>query len=74
MTYSGRVKDGMVVFDGPDRPADGSRVRVALVVPDPAPADRGNVGEGLAKLAGAAKGLPADLAARHDHYRRERRP
>ena len=70
MTYAGRVKGGVVVFEGADRPVDGAQVRVEVV--KQADETSAPVGEQLAKLAGAAKGLPSDLAERHDHYRRER--
>ena len=70
MTYAGRIKGGVVVFDGAERPVDGARVRVE--VEKQADDCAGPAGEQLAKLAGAAKGLPADLAERHDDYRRER--
>jgi hypothetical protein len=36
------------------------------------PAQPERVGEALDRLAGQASGLPADLAQRHDQYRRER--
>ncbi len=70
MTYKGRVQGGVVVFEGADRPADGAQVRVEVVAQGAASGPA--VGEELAKLAGAAHGLPVDLAERHDHYRRER--
>ncbi|MBI4579676.1 MAG: hypothetical protein HY718_08245 [Planctomycetes bacterium] len=69
MTYTGRVDKGVVVFDGPVRPPDRVTVRVEEL-----PAAGTNVGEALDRLAGQAKGLPADLAQRHDYYRRERSP
>ena len=68
MTYVGQVKDGVVVFDGEQRPPDGVLVRVeALPTSDDLP-----VGEGLDRLAGTAQGLPPDLAERHDEHRRAR--
>jgi hypothetical protein len=70
MTYTGRVKDGVVVFDGAERPVDGVHVRVEVVPQDGGSACK--VGEQLSRLAGTARGLPADLAERHDQYRRER--
>jgi hypothetical protein len=69
MTYTGHVEKGVVVFDGPVRPPEGAAVRVEEVETEQA----SGVGDGLDRLAGRAKGLPADLAERHDHYRRERR-
>ncbi len=66
MTYKGRVQQGVVVLDGPEHPREGAVVRV---VEEPADMP---VGQALDQLAGKAQGLPADLAQRHDHYRRER--
>ena len=70
MSYIGRERGGVVVFEGGQRPGEGTQVRVEVVTQDGRPARA--PGEGLAKLAGAARGLPPDLARRHDHYRRER--
>ena len=69
MTYTGEVENGVVVFDGPQCPPEGTVVRVDEL----AAASSTCVGEALDKLAGKAQGLPADLAERHDHYRRGRR-
>ena len=65
MSYKGHVENGVVVFDGPLKPPEGTKVLVQVV---------GNrkVGEGLARLAGKAKGLPPDFSERHDDYKRER--
>lgn len=65
MTYTGRVKQGVIVLDGPEHPPEGTVVRVEEQ-------PRKAVGQALEKLAGKAKGLPSDLAQRHDQYRRER--
>lgn len=70
MTYTGRVQHGVVVFEGPQRPSEGSIVRV---LDEAAAPESHPVGAALDRLAGKAKGLPADLAERHDHYRRQRR-
>ena len=67
MTYTGKVQKGVVVFEGRERPREGADVRVEEI-----PAT-GQVGEALDQLAGKAVGLPADLAEKHDRYRRERR-
>jgi hypothetical protein len=69
MSYLGHVKRGVVIFDGPIRPPEGAVVQVVEV----APVNGKKIGEGLDRLAGTAKGLPADLAAKHNKYRRERR-
>jgi hypothetical protein len=66
MTYKGRVQHGVVVLDGSLRPPEGAIVRVeeeSITTP---------AGQALDALAGQAQGLPADLAERHDQYRRER--
>ena len=66
MTYAGHVEHGVVVLDGPQRPSEGTIVRVVEEATEP------RVGAALDLLAGQALGLPADLAERHDQYRRER--
>jgi hypothetical protein len=63
----------VVVFEGKDKPADGARVRVEVVEASKV-TDGHTVGEELARLAGAAQGLPPDLALRHDEYRRTKGP
>jgi hypothetical protein len=67
MTYKGRVEHGVVVLEGPDRPAEGAIVMVQEIN------RTAEVGQELDALAGKAVGLPSDLAQRHDDYRRERR-
>lgn len=59
MVYHGKVKNGVVVLDGP-APAEGTEVRVEPVK------DRQGNGT-LLNLAGIAQG-PSDLARNHDHY------
>ena len=74
MTYTGRVQNGVVVFEGAHKPLEGAVVRVDEVTPsNTAPANGATVGEALDRLAGQAQGLPSDLAEQHDRYRRERR-
>jgi len=68
MTYRGHVQNGVVVFDEPQRPADGTPV----IVDEVSSSQQATVGDALDRLAGKAQGLPSDLASRHDHYRRER--
>ena len=72
MTYSGRVQGGVVVFEGKEKPADGAQVRVEVVADLGMTSDE--VGKDLANLAGAAQGLPPDLALRYDDYRRSKVP
>jgi hypothetical protein len=64
MTLDGTVRDGIIVLDNGVQIPDGTRVQVVVadgVVEPPTLLS-------LLKLAGAAKGLPADFAAQHDHY------
>jgi hypothetical protein len=64
--YTGEIRNGVVVFEGtPPTLPDGARVRVELIEDPPQPetlADR------LRSVIGQARGLPSDLAERHDHY------
>ena len=73
MSYRGKVSNGMVVLDDPGALPEGTAVNVQAVgkgkhgrgkLPRPAP----DIWTKLLKLAGTAKGLPADLARNHDHY------
>jgi len=64
MTYTGRVENGVVVFDGPDHPPDGQVVEVQPVKSVQGP----TWGEVFGDLIGAVEGLPSDLARNHDHY------
>lgn len=66
MTYRGRVEHGVVVLEGPEKPHEGAVVRV---IEEPVQAQPG---QALEALAGQAKGLPSDLAERHDYYRRSK--
>ncbi len=68
MTYRGRIEHGVVVLERPHALAEGTEVEVLPV----ASSSKSKAGEALEKLAGKARDLPADLAQRHDHYRRER--
>ncbi len=64
MTFFGKVKNGVVVFDdGHSLPEDTSvRVEPIESVSEPTLADR------LQAVIGIVKGLPPDLAKNHDHY------
>ena len=65
MTYTGQVKKGVVVFDGPARPPEGAQVRIEEV----AGAESGPTwGEVFKGLIGTVEGLPPDMAENHDHY------
>ena len=67
MSYTGHVEKGVVVFDGPLKPPEGAAVLVQEM-------KKRRVGEGLARVAGKAKGFPPDMAERHEYYGRERGP
>ena len=66
MVYTGKVQKGVIVIDGDVKLPEGIAVRVEQLE------EPGTVGKGLERLAGKAVGLPADLAEKHDQYRRER--
>ena len=78
MTYTGEVKNGVVVFDGGSAPPNGTKVQI--VVPqagaavshqtgtDEASPEARDLRQTLLKFAGKAKGLPPDMARNHDHY------
>jgi hypothetical protein len=67
MVYTGKVLNGVVVFDNGAEIADGTLVRVELVGDSTksAPEDGRAM---LMKLAGSIDDLPSDLARNHDHY------
>jgi hypothetical protein len=74
MTYRGQVKNGVVVLDNSTGLREGTRVTVQ---PEKAKSRSANakkakasttVRPGLLKLAGKAKGLPADASRNVDHY------
>ena len=62
MTYRGQVKNGVVVLEGNPPLAEGTWVRVEVVE------ETETLGQKLLKHAGAAQGLPTDMARNHDHY------
>ena len=64
MTIRGHIENGVVVFDEPTSVPDGTEVRVEVLEPKP----RKTLAERFANSIGAAKNLPSDLAAQHDHY------
>jgi hypothetical protein len=67
----GRVHNGMVLLEDPQALRDGTEVAIKPLprrgrkVDTPA---QPTVGDSLARLAGKAKGLPADAARNVDHY------
>ena len=70
MTLHGQVRGGVIVFDPPVALPEGAAVQVQVVEAraEPAAGQPLSLYERLKPFVGAAKGLPADLAAQHDHY------
>jgi hypothetical protein len=69
MTYTGKVQQGVVVFDGESKPSEGASVRVEEVQPVDSNTDsRPSVWDVLREFDGTAVGLPSDMAENHDHY------
>ena len=66
MTYKGRVKDGVVVFDDRVRLPEGAQVEVTL--PDDSEGIRPSLFERLESVIGRAQGLPPDASENVDHY------
>jgi len=65
MELEGVVHNGVIVPDDATALPEGTRVRITPVSGDKPKA----FGERFAQFKGAVPGLPADLAAQHDHYR-----
>ena len=65
MTYTGRIKGGVVVFDGERKPGEGTLVRIE---PVELPLEESAPGNRLLKWAGRIDGLPADSSIQLDHY------
>ena len=73
MTYRGRVKDGLVVLEGPRMPPEGAPVSVRVLK---APTRRAGTRrrsaatpfERMKPFIGVITDLPADLSLNHDHY------
>ena len=65
MLLEGTLVGGTVILDQPSGLPEGTRVEVVVK-----PSAEGGKPTllGLLKLAGAAKDLPPDFAAEHDHY------
>jgi hypothetical protein len=68
MVYRGHIQHGVVVLDDATTLPDGTPVEVRVEQP----ASVAPTGHGLEQLAGLAD-LPADIAERHDDYRRRGR-
>jgi hypothetical protein len=70
MTLHGQVRGGVIVFDPPVTLPEGAEVQVQVMQSpaELATAEPKSLYERLKPFVGAARGLPADLAAQHDHY------
>ncbi len=71
MSYFGRVRNGVIVFENGDVLPEGTVVRIeAVALNQQASGPPGTtLGQRLLRHAGAAgEGLPSDLARNHDHY------
>jgi hypothetical protein len=79
MIHEGQVRNGLIVLDPPAPLPEGALVRVEVLSARAALAERvararqatesaPALADRLAASAGIATDLPADLAARHDHY------
>ncbi len=65
MTYDGIVRNGTIVLEQGATLPEGTHVKV---FPELAEEESKPTLSGLLKYAGAAKDLPEDFAAQHDHY------
>lgn len=65
MTFDGIVRNGTIMLEEGATLPEGTRVKV---VPELAEEELKPTLLGLLKYAGAAKDLPEDFAAQHDHY------
>jgi hypothetical protein len=67
-TYTGQVVNGVIVLDEGTPPLpEGTRLRVEVETGLETPR-RKSLAERYAPIVGIAEGLPADMAAEHDHY------
>lgn len=63
--YHGTIQGGVVVLESPPIWDEGTRVQVEQVETPPAGA---TLGQRLQCFSGAARSLPKDMAAQHNHY------
>jgi hypothetical protein len=69
MTYKGRIKNGVVVFDEPHSIPDGTPVEVIPIEEEGEEKDLPpTVYERLESVIGMADNLPPDASLNHDHY------
>jgi hypothetical protein len=67
MTYRGTIRHGVVELEDGNGLPDGTVVRVEPLEPSDTE-DVPTLYEQLEPLVGSVEGLPADMAANHDHY------
>jgi hypothetical protein len=71
MIVLGRVRGGTIILEEETILPEGATVRVEVLPaspPDSSESGEATLYERMKLVAGVAKGLPADLAANHDHY------
>jgi len=70
VTYWGRIRNGVIVFDEPVLLEDGTLVRIEVIGDSAARnAETGrSLAERLAPVIGKAQTLPPDASEQHDHY------
>jgi len=77
MTYRGRVKDGVIVVEGPDKPPEGAEMSMRVLKPRTKNSTkprkkRGSkektFAERMKKFIGMGSHLPPDFSVNHDHY------
>ena len=69
MTYRGKMKDGVVVLEGPDAPPNGADVSVRVLAPRGRRRKKpSSMYEHYRSIIGKAKGFPSDASVNHDHY------
>jgi hypothetical protein len=71
MTYLGHLENGIIVLDDAATIPEGTRLRIEIlpeVNGKPEDVEGPTHYEHYKSIIGAAKGLPADFAAQHDHY------
>jgi hypothetical protein len=73
MTYRGKVKNGVVVLEGPRVPPEGSPVSVRVLKGSARRTTTGGKASSPAyerykRFIGMAEGLPPDFSINHDHY------
>lgn len=79
MVLQGHIENGRIVFDAPPDLPEGARVQLEVVSRTDSikavvakfrdqPETSSTLTERLAPMIGTGRGLPADLAERHDHY------